>query len=174
MKKLLLIIALPMAILSCKKEDMSKYATTDQLASYAKNDALTNLATNEDVSGVKAKGYVFSLTFGPALQTYQFAPTVPKSSPQDVVLTFVMNEMLGTDTAWTQCPITLSSFMITPEFVNYSLIINVDKTDGTSGSPFTSNQTFLFKAVVIPSSGIAAKPNVDLTNYKEVKKAFLD
>jgi hypothetical protein len=160
---LLLLAVTTVALSSCKKEDMSKYATKEDVAKVA----------SDSEANSKAKIYQFSLTFGPGT-TQQFAPQIYKDSPEDIVLVFTKWDQIGSSTTWAQCPVTYGTMLVLAEFTDYSLIINVIKSDGNTGSPLTQNGSFAFRAVVIPVAGIKANPNVDLTNYEAVKKAFLD
>ena len=48
------------------------------------------------------------------------------------------------------------------------ILIQTQDDDGATVNPGTRN----FKIVVIESSGLQTHPDVDLTNYKEVKEAF--
>lgn len=164
MKKLFLITLSSMFMfVACKKEDMSKYATKEDLA---------NLATKDEVKeDSKADVYEFTLTFGPNV-TWGFAPTIYKENPNDIVLTFINYDYIGNDPTWTQCPLTIGNFSIIPEFVNYSLIINIVRSDGGSGSPFTTSRSYQFKAVVIPVKKFEENPDIDYSNYDSVKKVF--
>ena len=153
MKKLSLLLILSLVIFACKKEDMSKYAT------------------KEELQNSKAEVHNFSLTFDETTN-YAFSPTIYKDNPEDVVLTFIHWDNIGGDKTWVQCPITIGSLSIIPEFTNYSLIVNMLNSDGTSGSPFAQSVTYNFKAVVVPLSGINQNPNIDLSNYKEVVETF--
>lgn len=160
-----LLIAGATSLSSCKKEDMSQYATKEDLNNYA---------TNNDLANNGAKTFNFSLTFGPG-DTFKSYSGVTGFDAGDVVLTFVHYATYGGTPYWVQTPIIVNDYVnIFAEFeTTYgNLFINTLKADGTPGSPWTSTSTFAFKAVLIKSSGLKQNPNVDLTNYEAVKEAF--
>lgn len=150
---------------SCKKEDMSKYATKEDLNNYA---------TNSDLANSGAKTFNFSLTFG-AGDTFKSYSGITGYDAGDVLLTFVHYDTYGGTPYWVQTPVIVNNFVnVFTEFETTSghLFVNTLKADGTSGSPWTSSSTFSFKAVLIKSTGLIQNPNVDLTNYEAVKEAF--
>ena len=139
-------------ISSCKKEDMSKYATKDELANYG------------------AKTFNFDLTFN-AGDTYQSFSGITGYEPGDVVISFVKTDSY----LWVQMPVILYNYVnLLPEFSENTgdLFINTLFADGSAGSPWTSPTSASFKAVLIKSSGLIQHPDVDLTSYASVKKAF--
>jgi hypothetical protein len=156
MKKLLFLLTIVTLISSCKKEDMSKYATKDELANYG------------------AKTFNFDLTFN-AGDTYQSFSGITGYEPGDVVITFALYEQLGGSNFWVQMPVIFNNYVsLIPEFSDNTgnLFINTLFADGSAGSPWTTTSTFSFKAVLIKSSGLIQHPDVDLTSYSAVKKAF--
>jgi len=152
MKKLLFLLTIVTLISSCKKEDMSKYATKDELANYG------------------AKTFNFDLTFN-AGDTYQSFSGITGYEPGDVVISFVKTDSY----LWVQMPVILYNYVnLLPEFSENTgdLFINTLFADGSAGSPWTSPTSASFKAVLIKSSGLIQHPDVDLTSYASVKKAF--
>jgi hypothetical protein len=152
MKKLLFLLTIVTLISSCKKEDMSKYATKDELANYG------------------AKTFNFDLTFN-AVDTYQSFSGITGYEPGDVVISFVKTDSY----LWVQMPVILYNYVnLLPEFSENTgdLFINTLFADGSAGSPWTSPTSASFKAVLIKSSGLIQHPDVDLTSYASVKKAF--
>jgi hypothetical protein len=152
MKKLLFLLTIVTLISSCKKEDMSKYATKDELANYG------------------AKTFNFDLTFN-AGDTYQSFSGITGYEPGDVVISFVKTDSY----LWVQMPVILYNYVnLLPEFSENTgnLFINTLFADGSAGSPWTSPTSASFKAVLIKSSGLIQHPDVDLTSYSAVKKAF--
>lgn len=126
------------------------------------------------LAGPDAKTFNFNLTFTPS-DTYQSYSGITGYDAGDVVLTFSMYEQLSGEDYWVQLPFILDGAVnVLPEFSETSgnLVINTKKADGTLGSPWTSTNTFAFKAVLIKSSGLIKHPDVDLSNYKEVKETF--
>lgn len=165
MKTFFITILAAVAFVGCKKEDMSKYATKEDLENLKDQQ-------NQSINDNKADVYEFSLPFGPST-TWGSSPTIYKNSPDDIVLTFVKWDSVGESPTWAQTPVTIGNMSIISEFTQYSLFINVIKSDGTSGSPLSSDVNFTFKAVVIPVSMISEQPDVNLEDYKEVETAFL-
>jgi hypothetical protein len=131
---------------------MSKYATKDELANYG------------------AKTFNFDLTFN-AGDTYQSFSGITGYEPGDVVISFVKTDSY----LWVQMPVILYNYVnLLPEFSENTgnLFINTLFADGSAGSPWTSPTSASFKAVLIKSSGLIQHPDVDLTSYSAVKKAF--
>jgi len=126
-------------------------------------------------AGPQAKTFNFQLTFNSG-DTYKVYSGVTGFNADDVILTFVKYENLPSQSYWTQLPLMLPGFVnIFPEFGESTgqLFINTQKTDGTTGSPWTtSNNTFDFKAVLISSSQRQAHPNVNWNDYNEVKEVL--
>lgn len=58
------------------------------------------------------------------------------------------------------------------EITSVSLFINTTRADGSNGSPWSSTANLDFRAVVIKASAKLANPNIDYSNYYEVKGAF--
>ena len=128
----------------------------------------------QGVQGPDAKTFNFNLTFNSG-DTYQSYNGITGYDSGDVVLTFALYETLGSTGYWLQIPAVISGVAnFIPEFseTTGNLFINTKKTDGTTGSPWTSTSTLKFKAVLIKSTGIIKNPDLDLTDYTAVKKAF--
>ncbi len=155
MKKMLFIAVIALiSLASCKKEDMSKYATKDDVA-----NSKTNIKTS-----------TFAITFSQTT-TWGTAPYMERGE-DDIVLTFIHWDDLGADKTWTQCPVTFAGLTIVPETTKYSLFINAVRADGQAGSPFAQSKTLDFKVVVIPVSQYKANPGVDYSSYSEVAETF--
>ncbi|WP_430401793.1 hypothetical protein [Fluviicola sp.] len=125
-------------------------------------------------AGPDAKTFNFNLTFT-ASDTYQSYSGVTGYDEGDVVLTFIYYKQLSGTNYWVQLPLVSSGTInIFAEFseTNGNLFINTEKADGSAGSPWTSTNTFMFKAVLIKSSGLIKHPDVDLTNYEQVMETF--
>lgn len=131
----------------------------------------TNGQDGEDALG--AKTFNFSLTFNVG-DTYKSYNGITGYDADDVILFFVHYESLGSTAYWSSLPMIFSSLNIIPEFSDQTgmVFINTLKSNGTSGSPWASTTTLNFKAVLIKSSQMIANPNVDYTNYNEVKNTF--
>ncbi len=146
------------ALVGCKKEDMSKYATKEDLQNYATNNDNQSKVVN------------FSITFTPS-QAWGTVPYIDKKE-SDIVLLYVKYDNLGGEPTWAPMPVVVGSINFVPEFMGNTIYINAKKTSDNSYVNFTSNTTFGFKAVVLSFSGLSKQPNVDLSNYEEVSKAF--
>lgn len=126
-------------------------------------------------AGPQAKTFNFNLTFN-AGDTYKSYSGITGFNNDDVLLVYIFNANYGAD-YYVQLPYMLggaTGINIYAEFseVDGYLYINTEKADGTAGSPWTSTTTLGFKAVLISSTARLANPNIDYTNYKEVKTIF--
>jgi hypothetical protein len=159
MKKLVFVFTVTaFGLLSCKKEDMSKYVTKDELSKSQQDN--------------EAKVYKFSMTFDENVNT-QYSPIISTNSSEDIVLTFINWETIQNTNSWVQCPLTMEGITVLPEFFNNKLFVQILKEDGQSGSPFTDSTTLKFKAVVISAAEFKANPNFDYSDFEKVKDKFL-
>lgn len=150
-------------LVGCKKEDMSKYATKDDLNNYA---------TNSDLNNSQAKVFNFSLTFT-AGSTFKSYSGVTGFEPGDIVVTYIKYETLGSETYWTGLPATIGgSVNFYPEFGEDTGLLYINTLNNSGNSPWTSSNTFAFKAVLIKANGLKANPNLDLSNLEKVSEAF--
>ena len=93
-----------------------------------------------------------------------------------MLLVYIFNANYGTD-YYVQLPYMLggaTGINIYAEFseVDGYLFINTEKANGTAGSPWTSTTTLGFKAVLISSAARIANPDIDYTDYNQIKTAF--
>lgn len=146
------------ALVGCKKEDMSKYATKEDLQNYATNNDNQSKVVN------------FSITFTPS-KAWGTVPYIDKKE-SDIVLLYTHLDDLGGEPTWAPIPVVVGSINVVPEYVGNTIFIHAKKTSDNSYVNFTNNTTIGFKAVVLSFSGLSQQPDVDLTNYKEVSKAF--
>jgi hypothetical protein len=123
--------------------------------------------------GPQAKTYNFSLTFDPG-ETFESFSGITGFDDNDVVMTYVNADNIGGVSSWVQLPAIFNYTNFVPEFFedNGQLFINLMDANGYEFVSFPSSTSFNFKAVHIKSSGRKANPNVDFTNYEEVKKVF--
>lgn len=150
------------ALVGCKKEDMSKYVTKDELNNYA---------TNNDLANSQAKVFKFTAYFQPG-DTWISYGGVTGFEKGDIVLTFMLYEDLGGEFFWSQLPATIANISFIPEFSEESGYLFINALNSSGGSPFSSNFTVPCKAVLVKANGLKTNPNLDLTNYEEVAKAF--
>lgn len=126
-------------------------------------------------AGPQAKTFTFTLVFTSA-DTYKSYSGITGFNQDDVLLVYVFNANYGSD-YYVQLPYMAggsSGVNIYAEFAEDSgnLFINTENADGSVGSPWTSNTTLKFKAVLISSSQFKAHPNTNWGNYNEVKAAL--
>lgn len=155
MKKLSLLLILSLVLFSCKKEGPQ------------------GLQGPQGAAGPEAKTFNFNLTFNPG-DTFGVYSGITGFDQDDMVITYVFNDVYGGNNYYVQTPYTIGNFYFWTE-VNESsgnLFVNVTKADGSSGSPFTTTKTLAFKAVLIKSSALILNPDVDFSNYDEVVKTF--
>lgn len=173
-KTLLAICVMALALSSCKKEpikgDKGEKGDKGDTGATGQTGATGANGTN----GVDAKTFNFTLTFN-AGDTYQAYSGITGYNADDVIITYIKWETLGGTNYWTQLPVVVSNFVnIIPEFseTTGNMFINTEKADGTAGSPWTTSNTFAFKAVLISSAQRQAHPNLNWANYTEVKQAL--
>lgn len=123
--------------------------------------------------GESAKTFNFNLTFNLG-DTYQEFNGISGFEAGDMVITYIYNESYGNESYYVQTPYQVGNLYFWTEVSESTgrLYVNVSKTDGSVGSAYTTSTTLSFKAILIKSTAIAANPDVDYTNYKEVVEAF--
>lgn len=176
---MLVILSSILTTFSCTKEGKQGIAGTNGInGTVGANgqDGLngTNGQDGQDgVDGLGAKTFNFNLTFN-AGDTYKSYSGITGYDADDVVLFFMYFETFGSQNYWVSMPVVLGNVNLIPEFSDQTglAFVNTYKSDGTAGSPWTSTNTFSFKAVLIKSSQYIANPNIDYSNYYEVKGAF--
>lgn len=124
-------------------------------------------------SGPQAKTFNFSLTFNSG-DTFKAYSGITGYTADDLILYYVFYEAINSTNYWAPMPIIVEPINMIPEFSEQTglTFINVKKSNGQSGSPITSTVTYAFKAVLISSSQRLIYPNIDYSNYYEVKGAF--
>lgn len=138
-------------------------------------------ATYTQLIDQKPKSTNFQLSYGPGAASQNYTG-IQGFSKGDVLLVYGRT-MINEEASWGQLPVVISyplSETVTGQVIwNFlfkektgELTIYTRNSDNTSGSPWLTNITFLFKAVVIKSSEIQQNPDVDLSNYEEVKAKF--
>ncbi len=159
-KTIIAICVIALTLVNCKKELGPKGDKGDTGA--------------QGQPGPQAKTFNFSLTFN-AGDTYKSYSGITGYNADDIIMTYIKYETLGTEGYWTQLPYLVgNSVNFVPEFGDQTglLFINTEKADGTAGSPWASTATFDFKAVLISSSQKLAHPNLNWKNYNEVKQVL--
>ncbi len=128
----------------------------------------------QGASGPSAKTFTFTGNFNSTTQFIYYTGLMSSFDADDVVITYIFNANYGGTDYYVMLPYVVSGFVNVYAEVgeNGSIYINTDKADGSAGSPWTSPATFQFKAVLIKSSQIKKHPNVDYSNYSEVKATF--
>jgi hypothetical protein len=163
MKKTILLIGLGLMIVvtSCKKEVTGPKG--DQGAQGI-----------QGVQGPEAQTETFTLQFNSGDTYKSYSPNFSNYKSTDVILIFVLSANYGGTDFYVQTPFVTSGINFYGEFSENTgqIFINTVYADGTAGSPWTSSQTFGFKAVHISSKMYQMHPNVDHSNYLEVKKAY--
>lgn len=136
-------------------------------------------ATQDELTNQKPESTVFNLKFSPSVSSNSFSG-IKGYMKGDVILVYGWTKRDGKE-AWVALPGTVyhtdsQTGLVSRSFVfeeqTGKLHINTFNADGTSGSPWTKDMNFQYKAVVVKSSAIQENPDVDLKNYKEVKKRF--
>ena len=158
---------------SCKKEDMSKYATKEDLNNYAKNSDLN--ATNNDLKNSLATSYDFSLSFSNTVTSATYQLPEEASGYKMYFVYLKANDV--------EDYVLLPYYQNNPGYVPVNYIakssvalrkieVQTLRGDNQAGSPWTGNVTKKFRVVVLKTNGMTTHPNVDFSNYNEVSKAF--
>lgn len=124
-------------------------------------------------SALDAKTFNYSLTFTSS-DTWQSYGGITGYDADDVIITYIYSELISGDQYWTQIPYNNGSVHYYPQFSQSTgyMFINTAKSNGTSGSPWASTVTRGFKSVLIKSSQRAKQPDLDYSDYLQVKEAF--
>lgn len=133
----------------------------------------TGTTGTQGVPGPSAKTFTFNCTFNSTTSFVSYSG-ITGFDTDDVLLFFVKYETLGTTSYWASMPLIIGNVNYIAEFSETSglVFVNALKADGTTGSPFTSNVTLAFKAVLIKSAQRLANPTVNLNDYAAVKKSY--
>ena len=121
----------------------------------------------------EAKTFNYTLTFTSS-DTWQTYNGITGFDTDDVIITYVLNELIGGTRYWTQIPFTYGGVTYYPEFSEATgqIFINTIKSDGSTGSPWTTTTSLAFKSVLIKSSQRLQHPNLDYSDYLKVKNVF--
>lgn len=108
-------------------------------------------------------------------ETYkQYSGFVGSYDSGDIIVTYVddPNEV-GVEGFWVQTPfISNNEVNFYAETTNSGSIFLNTLVAGTGASPWTQQHYFNYRSVLIKGTGLAKNPNLDLTDYREVKEAF--
>lgn len=154
------LVAIALVTTSCKKDPGPKGDTGAQ--------------GPQGIPGPSAKTYTFAANFSSTSQYYSYSGLIGLYTADDAILVYVMNATYSAVDYYVQLPYVVGgSVNVYAEVGETGIIfINTDKANGTSGSPWTSNVSFKFKAVVIKSSQLKKHPDINLKDYNEVVQTF--
>lgn len=136
-------------------------------------------ATESDLLKQKPQVTVFQLTFSPTVNKQSFSG-VQGFTAGDMILLYAWTTKEGED-AWVQLPSVLQHVKSSTGWINVvfsfnekngKIFVEIDKNDGTQGSPWMENMVFEYRAVVLKTSMIQENPDVDYKNYEEVQARF--
>lgn len=121
-----------------------------------------------------ARTFRFQLTFnaGDTVQAYSGITGFEKN---DIIITYSIYEYINSKENWMQLPhIFKGSVLYTAEYSKETgkLYVYTLNADGTPGSPWTSEHTYGYKAVIIKNSALEKHPDLDFSNYHAVKEAL--
>jgi hypothetical protein len=166
-KLLVLSLIVTSGISSCKKS-----GCTDQSAlnysSVAKRDDGSCILQSE----LDAKVFRYTLNFFSG-DTYKDFTGISGFEAGDIIITFVEdpNED-GLTGFWVQTPYENNSDVKFYTEITDGGSVFLNTTTSNGGSPWSSFHYFNCKSVLIKASGLAKNPNLDLTNFEEIKKTF--
>ena len=123
--------------------------------------------------GPQAKTYNFNLNFG-AGDTFQSYTGIKNDfNEDDVILTFVEYDQVGGNPTYVQLPFEDNGISWVADFIGNDGTLYISIFNSSNGSSVISSSTLIScKAVLIKSSSITKNPNLDLSSYKAVEKAF--
>jgi hypothetical protein len=156
-KIILLICAITLCFSACKKDKYQPkgdYATVSQVPT--------------------VKNYDFSITFGSS--TTYGTYTLPSSlTSDDAVIVYWKEEGTGflvqTPYIWYETSSSVGVNFWT-EIGGITLFVNATRADGSSVSPWTTTSVESFRAIVINGSARKVHPEVNYSDYAQVKQAF--
>lgn len=133
-----------------------------------------NKADEDHVHDPEATTFNFNLTFG-AGDTVMSYTGITGFTDNDVVLLYVYNDQIAGENYYVQLPYTalnLVNFYGQFSSTTGKVYVHTEKADGTAGSPWTSTNTFAFKAVLISSKSLLFNQDIDYSDYQAVKARF--
>lgn len=141
------------ALVGCKKEDMSKYVTH-----------------GENVNTVQKSDF--------DIQPYQWIDDGQggwyfNSYSTNNNLKGMVQVYIRSGSTFLALPVVINDAQLSFGFDTYQSVIQI-VLNSASGDYYYNRPTVVssFRVVTIPQSGIKTHPNVDFTNYEEVSKAF--
>ncbi|MCO5269474.1 MAG: hypothetical protein M9897_11350 [Brumimicrobium sp.] len=148
------------ALVSCKKEDMSKYVTKDELSQ-------GQVSSDPKIENIDLTIKPYEWTWNSLYKCWEYK--YPHSSIyQGVLVGYVMNGQGKQFMPYYDAQ-TGVTYGLADE--TFSGNIRITYYDGTTSLQKPSYDKYVYLKI-IPSAGLKTHPNLDLTNYEEVSKVF--
>lgn len=123
-------------------------------------------------NGPEAKTYNITCTYG-AGETFREFYGVTNFEADDVLLTYLVYTGAGGGTYCTPISATVYGVDYLTVYLESTGVVSFSTfAAGTYSSPWSSDEIVRYKIVHIKSTGLIKNPNVDLSNYEEVKAAY--
>ena len=133
---------------------------------------LTGATGATGANGPEAKTYNVTYNYA-AGETYRYYSGVTDFEPDDALLIYLVYTSVGGETLCTPISATVYGVDYLTLFAESTGAISFyTYSAGTYSSPWSTNQEVRYKIVHIKSSGLIKHPNVDLSNYEDVKVAY--
>lgn len=134
----------------------------------------TGATGDTGVPGPEAAYYDFNITFGTVTTFGYFSLTSTIYDGNDAVITYWKEP---TYSEWVQIPYVWYNpgyvpVQFYPGISSSTLWVYTVRADNVAGSPWATNSTQYFRAVIIKASAGKSTPKTDFSNYNEVKKYY--
>ena len=161
-------IVLALTLNSCKKVEKGPAGP----AGPAGATGATGSTGETGQSGPEAKTYHVQFTYG-AGETYREFYGVTNYESNDALLVYLVYVGVGGGTYCTPISATVYGIDYLTVHLESTGVVSFNTfAAGTYSSPWSTDQVVNYKIVHIKSTGLIKHPNVDLTNYAEVKAAY--
>lgn len=159
---------------SCQKSGCTDSKALNYSDSNTKDDG-SCIMPSDVQNEIETDAKVFNTTlYFNAGDTYQSYNTVSQYYDNgDIILTFVEDPNESNLTGfWVQMPFLSDDNVNFYSEVTSTGEVFVNTATVSGGSPWSSTHYFNFKFVLIKGTGLIKHPDVDLTNFEEVKEVF--
>lgn len=164
-------ILLVVGIGSCKKGGCTDSSALNY-SSEAKKDDGSCILKSDIQAQTDAKVFKYTLQYNSG-DTYKEYTGITGYDEGDIIITFIEdpNEQSLSD-FWVQTPYENHDGVKFFAEIAGAGIVYLNTTTSNGSSPWNSPHYFNCKSVLIKASGLAKNPNLDLTDYEEIKQTF--
>jgi hypothetical protein len=156
---------------SCKKGGCTDSSALNY-SSVAKKDDGSCILKSDLQSETEAKVFKYTLQYF-AGDTYKDYTGITGYDDGDIIVTFIEDPNEQNLTGfWVQTPYENNDGVKFFAEITDLGTVYLNTTTSNGSSPWNSNHYFNCKSVLIKASGLAKNPNLDLTNYEEIRQTF--